>query len=51
MKSELHTSKSFRKDYKKLAKSEIEDMDNVINNPDASVGVLNPRTNKKTSEQ
>ena len=30
MKSELHTSKSFRKDYKKLSKSEIEDTDNVI---------------------
>ena len=27
---ELHTSKSFRKDYKKLSKSEIEDTDNVI---------------------
>lgn len=30
MKSELHTTKSFRKDYKKLSKSEIADTDVVI---------------------
>ena len=30
MKSELHISKSFRKDYKKLSKSEIENTDYVI---------------------
>ncbi len=30
MKCELHSAKSFRKDYKKLSKSEVEDTDNVI---------------------
>ena len=30
MKSVLHSAKSFRKDYKKLSKSEVEDTDNVI---------------------
>ena len=30
MKSELRTSKSFRKDYKKLSKSEVKDADTVI---------------------
>ena len=30
MKRELHLAKSFRKDYKKLSKSEVEDADNVI---------------------
>ena len=30
MKSELHSAKSFRKDYKKLSKSEVEDTDKVI---------------------
>jgi mRNA interferase YafQ len=30
VKCELHSAKSFRKDYKKLSKSEVEDTDNVI---------------------
>lgn len=30
MTSELHTAKSFRKDYKKLSKSEVEDTDSVL---------------------
>lgn len=30
MKSELHSAKSFRRDYKKLSKSEVEDTDDVI---------------------